>query len=93
MMMEEEIERTKEEIKGIEEACEKVQEVLDKVTQGVDLNISPPSFVVKQVDEGIMEDIIEEKETKETTDTVPEIVERKWYEDEKLMNLWNGNST
>jgi seryl-tRNA synthetase len=31
MMMEEEIERTKEEINGIEEACEKVEKVLENV--------------------------------------------------------------
>jgi len=99
MMMEEEIERTRDEIRGIEEACEKVEEVLAKVNQG-DRAISEMTgesvdiAVSKEVEDSKMEDIVHETTSKE--DEAPPITTipgQKWFEDEKLMEQWNGVGT
>jgi hypothetical protein len=99
MMMEEEIERTRDEIRGIEEACEKVEEVLAKVNQGdgalsevrgesVDIAAS------NGAEDNKMEDIVLEPTLKEDeTPTITTISGQKWFEDEKLMDLWNGVGT
>jgi hypothetical protein len=99
MMMEEEIERTRDEIRGIEEACEKVEEVLAKVNQGdgalsemtgesVDIAAS------KGVEDSTMEDIVHETTSKEDeAPTITTISGQTWFEDEKLMDLWNGVGT
>jgi hypothetical protein len=84
MMMEEEIERTREEIRKVEEACEKVEEVLVKVgqTEGVKEGGTGD-------EEGWMEDVVsataiaEDKGEKTKTDKL-------WFEDEKLLEAWNG---
>ena len=93
MMMEEEIERTKEEIRGIKDACEKVEQVLAKVIQGGytdgSLEDNVDGYAVKREDEEKMEDV---QQTESNEIAAPEPVEvdsKKWYEDENLLNLWN----
>lgn len=88
MMMEEEIERTREEIKGIEEACEKVEQVLEKVFQSGALSNNQGE---KQGDDGKMEDVVQENPTKEELRIALETGGGKWFENEKLRNLWGGN--
>jgi hypothetical protein len=92
MMMEEEIERTKEEINGIEEACEQVEKVLENVIQseGLHKSVKDESPQEEQNEDGKMEDVV--------TETVPvgkltpvEISGRKWYEHDDLLASWNGN--
>lgn len=91
MMMEAEIERTKEEIRGIEEACDKVEQVLDKVTKGLeDANAIDGSVSDGNHGKGDgeqMEDVVHEMKGK---DRVPEKPDQKWFEYEKLMDLWKG---
>jgi hypothetical protein len=83
MMMEEEIERTREEIRKVEEACEKVEEVLEKVGK------SPELGNEGEVEEaGKMEDII--SATVDTEVKEPE-KEKSWFEDAKLLKIWNGD--
>lgn len=96
-MMEEEIERTREEIKGIEEACEKVEQVLEKVVQGgVDLDDGRlgnnlEEGVGKEGDDDVkMEDIVQEGGRMEET-RVEETGEGKWFDNEKLLELWNSD--
>ena len=89
MMMEEEIERTREEIKGIEEACEKVEQVLEKVFQSGALSNNQE----KQGDNGRMEDVVQDNPTKEELRVVSETSGGKWFENEKLLNLWSGSTT
>jgi|SRR5579859_3751723 len=96
MMMEEEIERTKEEIRGIEEACEKVEKVLDGV-----IRTQPPTITQEDVDiekaegdEGKMEDIFpaaDETVSAQVEKTIPPAVasDKKWFEDKALLDLWN----
>ena len=89
MMMEEEIERTRTEIKGIEEACEKVEQVLEKVFQSGALSTNQEQ---RQADDGKMEDVVQENPTEELRVT-SETCGGKWFENEKLLNLWNGSTT
>jgi hypothetical protein len=79
MMMEEEIERTREEIKGIEEACEKVEEVLDVVVKG-------QGVPEEEEKEGKMEDVV----LGEGTNGIVSAGEQKWFERRELLDLWNG---
>jgi hypothetical protein len=82
MMMEEEIERTREEIRKVEEACEKVEEVLEKVGKSSELGNEG-----KGEEEGQMEDVI--SATVDTERKEPE-KENSWFEDPKLLEIWNG---
>jgi hypothetical protein len=93
MMMEEEIERTKEEIKGIEEACEKVEQVLDKVIQSRGLNGHVELLEdVGEEEEGKMEDVIQDVKAKEGHNYAGhEGLRSNWFEDGNLLSLWNGN--
>lgn len=91
MMMEEEIERTREEINGIEEACEKVEKVLENVMQSEGM-LSPlrdESPQEEQNEEGKMEDVVAEIPPVGTEIPV-KVTERKWYEDDNMSALW-GN--
>ena len=88
MMMEEEIERTREEIKGVEEACEKVEQVLEKVIQSGAVWTHQEE---KQGD-GKMEDIVQENHTKELLRANSETREGRWFENEELLNLWDGST-
>jgi hypothetical protein len=81
MMMEEEIERTREEIRGIEEACEKVEEVLDGVVKGRGVSKDE-----EKEEEGKMEDVVLGEETNKMGSSG----EQKWFERKELMDLWNG---
>jgi hypothetical protein len=90
MMMEEEIERTRDEIKGIEEACEKVEQVLEKVFQSGALSNNQEE---KQRDNGRMEDVVQDNPTKEELHVASETGGGKWFENEKLLNLWSGTAT
>jgi hypothetical protein len=97
MMMEEEIERTKEEIRGIEEACEKVEQVLEKVIHGSDMDVSltnnqEQENKIKEGDDGQLEEIVQQMETREHTRANSATDYRKWYENEKLLSLWNGDA-
>ena len=96
MMMEEEIERTKEEVRGIEEACEKVEEVLGKVIQSRDWNGSLTDNVfediTKQGDDVQMEDVLGEAIT-QASYVNGTLGDQNWYEDEKLLALWNGDTS
>jgi hypothetical protein len=94
MMMEEEIERTKEEIRGIEEACEKVEEVLAKVAQGERPlhDDSAEGIIAKEGGEDKMEDVINETLSMGDEASATKIPGAKWFEDEKLLNLWNGTT-
>jgi hypothetical protein len=94
MMMEEEIERTKEEIRGIEEACEKVEEVLAKVAQGErpSRDDSLEGIIAKDGGEDKMEDVINEIASMGDDASVTKIPGGKWFEDEKLLDLWNGTT-
>lgn len=100
MMMEEEIERTKEEIRGIEEACEKVEQVLARVAQGGEPVISLRDSAADSTAEGALKDGGEEKmeDVQPTGPREPDSRDRiapfspKWYEDERLLSLWNGDS-
>ena len=89
--MEAEIDRTKEEIKGIEDACDKVEQVLDKVTKGledanaIDGSVSDENH--RKGDGEQMEDVVHETKGR---DRVPEKPDQKWFEHEKLMDLWMG---
>jgi flagellar motility protein MotE (MotC chaperone) len=88
MMMEQEIARTNEEIKGIEEACEKVEQVLERVVKSQGLDMSTINVIEgSESEEGKMEDIVSQTEA---TD-LGQSSEQKWYDDENLLNLWNGN--
>ena len=89
MMMEEEIERTREEIKGIEEACEKVQQVLEKVIQSG--AVSNNQEELQEEGDGKMEDVVQENPTKEELHTNSETRGGNWFVNEKLLNLWNGS--
>jgi hypothetical protein len=82
MMMEEEIERTRDEIKGIEEACEKVEQVLEKVFQSGALSEE------KHGDHGRMEDVLQENSMKEEINAASETGGGKWFENEKLLSFW-----
>jgi len=93
MMMEEEIERTKEEIKGIEEACEKVEQVLDKVIQSRELN-GHIDLLDDAAEEGKMEDVVQDVRLKgETKQVDVENMSSNWFDDENLLSLWNGNGS
>jgi hypothetical protein len=93
MMMEEEIERTLEEIKRIQEACDKVEQVLEKVVQSGDLDGNSLEQVLKSGEDGKMEDIVQEAKDKDSTREKAETEESKWFEDDKLLKLWNGDVT
>jgi len=82
MMMEEEIERTREEIGKVEEACEKVEEVLEKVGKSSELENEGTGE-----EEGQMEDVISATVDMETKQQEKE---KSWFEDEKLLEIWNG---
>jgi hypothetical protein len=88
MMMEEEIERTRDEIKGIEEACEKVEQVLEQVFQSGALSNNQEE---RQGDDGKMEDVLQETPTKEESRIAPGTGGGKLFENEKLLDLWGGN--
>ena len=92
MMMELEIEKTKEAINGITQACETVEKVLGNVIHSEGM-----SELFKEVspqDEGDesnkMEDVISEPVTATTAMSL-KIGERKWFEHEELLALWNNN--
>jgi len=94
MMMEEEIERTKEEIRGIEEACDKVEKVLDTITMGLDRTKAIEGPVSEQGnqmkdDNEHMQDVERQAVVKEpaTKDT------RKWFEEKDLIEIWNRPAT
>jgi hypothetical protein len=91
MMMEQEIERINEEIQGIDEACDKVEKVLETVLRGETLHGRQPSYVLHESDlpqDGkMMEDIIQGEQKQKAA--LQPTVERKWYEDENLLELWN----
>jgi len=91
MMMEEEIERTKEEINGIEEACEKVEKVLENVIQseGMSSFLKDESPQEEQPEEGQMEDVVAEI-AHVGTDITVKVTDRKWYEDDHMLALWNN---
>ena len=96
MMMEEEIERTKEEINGIEEACEKVEQVLDKVIQSRELNghVELLENGAAQGEEGKMEDVVQEVGVKEEAKQVDtENVLSNWFDDENLLSMWNRSGS
>jgi len=96
MMMEEEIERTKEEIKGIEEACEKVEQVLEKVIQSQGLNghVELLEGAGEQEEETKMEEIIQDAEvTEELNHARVGSLRSDWFEDENLLSLWNGSDS
>jgi len=88
MMMEGEIERTREEIKGIEEGCDKIEEVLEKVVQSGDLR-KDMEEKLQTGDEVNMQDIVHEVKP---TDPQTETEGGKWFENEKLLKLWNGDA-
>jgi hypothetical protein len=92
MMMEEEIERTKEEIRGIEEACDKVEQVLAKVTQGEHplRDGSVEGIIAKEGGEDKMEDVVHETLSIGDDASAVKIPGGKWFEDEQLLDLWNG---
>jgi hypothetical protein len=92
MMMEEEIDRTREEIKGIEEACEKVEEVLENVIQSRALNgrLDLLEDVTTQGEDGKMEDV---QESAITTQPSSEIVQSDWFDDENLRSVWDGSGS
>jgi hypothetical protein len=96
MMMEEEIEQIKEEMRGIEVACEKVEQILEKVVQavGVDSVFSENNDenTAKEEDEGKMEEILQESKEEGQAPANSGPNEQKWFEDERLLNLWNGNT-
>jgi hypothetical protein len=95
MMMEEEIERTKEEIRGIEEACDKVELVLAKVTKGERplRDGSVEGIIAKEGGEDKMEDVVHEALSIGDDAPAAKIAGGKWFEDEKLLDLWNGSTT
>ena len=93
-MMEEEINRTKEEIKGIEEACEKVEEVLEKVIESRELNgaVDLIQDFNAEGEDGKMEDVVQEGEVNgDENKGGCEILQSNWFDDESLLNVWNGS--
>jgi len=100
MMMEEEIERTKEEIRGIEEACERVEQVLARVAQCGEPAIALQDSAADSSTKSVLKDGGEEKMEDVQPTGSRELGSRdrvepfspKWYKDERLLSLWNGDS-
>ena len=85
MMMEEEIDRTKEDIQTIENACDNVENILNTVTasyqeymkQSQHKHLPTPTTPPDHRTDGTqMEGIILPQQT-------------EWYENEELLNLWH----
>jgi hypothetical protein len=90
MMMEEEIERTREEIRKVEEACEKVEEACEKVEEVLE-KVGKSSDLENDgtgEEEGHMEDVV--SATVDTEGKGQDQEEKSWFEDENLLELWNG---
>lgn len=89
--MELEIERTKEAINGITEACETVEKVLSNVihSEGMFDYLTEGSPQPERDEGEKMEDIISEP-IAATTALSLKAAERKWYEYEGLLALWDN---
>jgi hypothetical protein len=81
MMMDEEIERTKEEIKVIEEACEKVETVLDRIAMGM----KETKAIAEEGEH--MQDVV-----LQSTTTAPAKNTGKWFENQDLMEIWKSTA-
>ena len=92
MMMEVEIERTKEVINGIEEACETVEKVLENVihSEGMSEFLKQGGPLEEEDENDKMGDVVSELIPAATAMTLKRM-EWKWYEREDLLALWNSN--
>jgi MED7 protein len=104
MMMEGEIERTREEIRAIGEACDRVEGMLDLVTRSHDLAATGENVTLTEGDvtttegqdvtaqrtEGDqMEDVTNELQPPDEPPK-PLLSPSRWFNDQSLLDLWNG---